>query len=65
MKRIGRGLAAISSTGSTKLTWLQTRIAGAFGRDVLVAAHLEAVDAARAATKATKRSRYSGTSMKM
>ena len=27
MKRIGRGLAAISSTGSMKLTWLQTRIA--------------------------------------
>ena len=28
MKTIGRGLAAISSTGSMKLTWLQTRIAG-------------------------------------
>ena len=27
MKRIGRGLAAISSTASMKLTWLQTRIA--------------------------------------
>ena len=25
--RIGRGLAAISSTGSTKLTWLQTTMA--------------------------------------
>ena len=65
MKRIGRGLAAISSTGSTKLTWLQTRIAAPLGRDVLVAAHLEAVDAGAPVTKATKRSRYSGTSMKM
>ncbi len=27
MKRIGRGLAAISSTASMKLTWLQTRSA--------------------------------------
>ena len=26
-KRIGRGLAAISSTGSTKLTWLHTTMA--------------------------------------
>ena len=44
MKRIGRGLAAISSTGSTKLTWLQTRIAAPSVGMLLVAAHLEAVD---------------------
>ena len=46
MKRIGRGLAAISSTASMKLTWLQTRSAAPCGRDVLVAAHLEAIDEA-------------------
>ena len=38
MKQIGRGLAAISSTASTKLTWLHTRIAAPCDRDVLVAA---------------------------
>ena len=43
-KQIGRGLAAISSTASTKLTWLQARMAAPCDRDVLVAAHLEAVD---------------------
>ena len=36
-KRIGRGLAAISSTASTKLTWLHTRIAAPCVGNVLVA----------------------------
>jgi hypothetical protein len=37
MKRIGRGLAAISSTASTKLTWLQTSTAAPWPGNVLVA----------------------------
>ncbi len=47
MKRIGRGLAAISSTASMKLTWLHTSTAAPLRRDVLVAADTEAVDEAR------------------
>ena len=46
-KRIGRGLAAISSTGSTKLTWLQTTMAGTRGGDVGVALDAEPVHGAR------------------
>ena len=47
MKRIGRGLAAISSTASTKLTWLHTSMAAPWTGMWSSPLHLEAVDEAR------------------
>ncbi|MOA44865.1 hypothetical protein D3C78_1672030 [compost metagenome] len=64
MKRIGRGLAAISSTASMKLTWLHTSTA-APSVGMCWSSLMSKRYTKRDSTQATKRSRYSGTSMKM
>jgi hypothetical protein len=63
MKRIGRGLAASSSTASAALMWLQTRIAAPWA-GMCACPRTVQRQTPRVSTKAAKRSRYSGTTTK-